>query len=314
MALSSQGWWEADGMRGACASNEVGIAGGERYTRPAASATADRGAYVARILFWNLNRLSITNPVVAVAKSLLPEVLILAEAESVRGDIQKALASAGLTYTVDAVSKRFVMCFRDLRLVPVEDGPRVTVRRVQRKGHLDVLLVAMHLPSKLFFSQADQTLNAPAYADDIRRWERDAKHERTVVVGDLNMSPFDPGVVGASGFHAVSSRAVARRGSRKVDGRTYPFFYNPSWRLFARDGAPPASYYRSESKQEAHFWYMLDQVLVRPALLEHFQDSSLRLVTAGEGIELLSSNGEPCVSDHLPLYFELNLPKEVVAQ
>jgi hypothetical protein len=54
-----------------------------------------------------------------------------------------------------------------------------------------------------------------------------------VLVGDFNMNPFQEGVVAANGLNAVMARRVAaRRRTRVVQEREYPFFYNPMWGHF----------------------------------------------------------------------------------
>jgi len=71
--------------------------------------------------------------------------------------------------------------------------------------------------------------------------ERKAGHSRTILVGDLNMNPFEKGVIAAAGLHAVASRRIAERIERTVQGRSYPFFYNPMWGLLeTRRSGPPA--------------------------------------------------------------------------
>ena len=63
----------------------------------------------------------------------------------------------------------------------------------------------------------------------IKRAEEKAGHRHTIVIGDLNMSPFEPGMVAANGFHAVSDKNIAAKGSRVVQGTEFDFFYNPMW-------------------------------------------------------------------------------------
>jgi len=56
------------------------------------------------------------------------------------------------------------------------------------------------------------------------------------------------------------------------------------------------------------FWHMFDQVLIRPALLNYFDNRNLQILrTAGE-VSLVTKNGLPdkSKSDHLPLLFKLN--------
>jgi hypothetical protein len=124
------------------------------------------------------------------------------------------------------------------------------------------------------------------------------------------MSPFEPGVAGAKALHGVMSRNIANKGERTVQGINYPYFYNPMWSMF-NDGTrgPPGTYYRSESEHMALFWYMFDQVLIRPDLLDYFSLRSLHIVDFDGKASFLSTEGKPkpSISDHLPITFRLEI-------
>jgi hypothetical protein len=58
-----------------------------------------------------------------------------------------------------------------------------------------------------------------------------------------------------------------------------------------------------------YFWNILDQVLIRPALLDVFRDE-IAIVDTVDGRSLLDERGRPCQqigSDHLPIHFQLRL-------
>lgn len=129
------------------------------------------------------------------------------------------------------------------------------------------------------------------------------------------MSPFELGMVQAYGFHAVMSRKVAQTQTRQVQGRSYPFFYNPMWGLQgdSTQGPPASFYYSASGKPTAYFWHMFDQVLIRPSLLTYFDDcgNTNPQILVSDGVNsLLTEKGYPNkeqISDHLPLLFRLNL-------
>ena len=169
-----------------------------------------------------------------------------------------------------------------------------------------LLLIGVHFPSKLHQRPDSQTLETAVLADSIRALEKKVGHSNTVLLGDLNMDPFEPGVVGAKGLHAVSSAAIAQRGRRMVSGRAYEFFYNPTWaHMTDRTSGPPGTYFRRSSEHVSHFWHSLDQVLLRPALLGWFKPDGLRVLTSAGSHKLVADNGRPAVSDHLPLVLTL---------
>ncbi|MGL4553698.1 MAG: hypothetical protein ACRC33_21250, partial [Gemmataceae bacterium] len=175
--------------------------------------------------------------------------------------------------------------------------------------------------SKLYRSDDSQTLAAPVFSPVIRRAEKRVAHERTVLVGDLNLNPFDPAMVGAEGLNAVMTRDLALNEVRVVDGQSYPFFYNPMWSHFGDSGhdirppghadhEPPGTCYYSARESRWYYWNMLDQVLLRPTLLSRFDDRDLKVLTTDGTTSFLTARGLPDaseVSDHLPLWFGLNI-------
>ncbi|MBC8042592.1 MAG: hypothetical protein IAF08_04025 [Rhizobacter sp.] len=116
-------------------------------------------------------------------------------------------------------------------------------------------------------------------------------------------------MVDARGLHAVATRAVATKNSRKVDGKEYPFFYNPMWRYFGDENdRPSGTYYYGGSEPKTYFWNIYDQVLLRPNLVPLFEQQELRILT-GDGKQEFLKKGVPdkAISDHLPILFKLNI-------
>jgi len=196
-------------------------------------------------------------------------------------------------------------------LIPLSETDRLTIRRLNLPGLTEVLLAAIHFPSKLRWSAESQAHESVVLAGLIREAEREVGHSRTVLVGDLNMNPFECGVVSAAGLHGVMTRGVAQRGDRIVQGRMYPFFYNPMWGLFGdATPGPPGTYYRAGSEHVEYFWNMFDQVLIRPELLPAFDNRDLKVLESDGEASLLSAAGTPedsAASDHLPVLFKLRL-------
>jgi hypothetical protein len=159
-----------------------------------------------------------------------------------------------------------------LREVYVDASGRLTVR-ILRYGETEVLFGAAHLSSKIHWSREDQAAEVHELSRQIRAEEERRGHSRTILVGDLNMNPFDDGVVQANGLHAMMTRATAEEGSRRVQGRDYPFFYNPMWGLFGdRTPGPPGTYYYRHPGHLSYEWNIFDQVLLRPGVVPFFEN------------------------------------------
>jgi hypothetical protein len=175
----------------------------------------------------------------------------------------------------------------------------------------EVLIAAIHLPSKLYWSEDSLHEASCEISRAIRDEEQKAGHSRTILVGDLNMNPFEKGVVGALGLHGVMTREIAARRSRTIQGTEHPFFYNPMWRCLSdASPGPSGSFYYERAEYVNYFWNTFDQVLIRPDLLSRLPDDCVEILTSAGGQSLLSPRGHPDgdrSSDHLPVLFRLNL-------
>lgn len=274
---------------------------------------------MATFLFWNLNGKLLQSQVATLCREHEVDIMILAESKLSRAALLEALnerqASKFRTPFNPSTRLSFFIRYPARCLRPVHDDGGVAIRRLLPPIGPDILLVAVHLSSKLYYSDTDQTFRATRVVEAIQRAENKVGHTRTIVVGDFNMNPFESGVVGAGGFHAVMDRRIALRGGRTVQGKQHPFFYNPMWgRMGDSSTGPPGTYYRSASNPVNFFWNTLDQVLIRPDLLEFFSDTKLQVACDVAGQSLLSASGIPDTSfgsDHLPLVFEIDIERRI---
>ncbi|HEU4411609.1 MAG TPA: hypothetical protein VFS43_40570 [Polyangiaceae bacterium] len=182
------------------------------------------------------------------------DVLVLAENGVPQPEVRAALAArTGYLYDSDPLSRGVELYTRfSLAAAPApevsEEGFYIRELPLSPRG---VLLVLLHFPSKLRLSDADQAALCPGYVQQICSVEERRGHRRTMVVGDLNMNPYEPGVVGATGFHAVPSHRDAARGERTVHRRSYPLFYNPMWNCFGDErGGPPGTFFYDKSRNQ----------------------------------------------------------------
>ena len=162
----------------------------------------------------------------------------------------------------------------------------------------------------MYWSSESQAFECAELARIIAFEEDRAGHQRTVLVGDFNMNPFEPGLVAAGGRNAVMSRRIAARAVRTVQEREYRFFYNPMWAHFGDARSDTAgSYFYDHAEHVNYFWNLFDQVLIRTELAESFDSSSLRILTAVGERSLVRRDGRPDdanSSDHLPIVFQMN--------
>lgn len=263
-----------------------------------------------RFLFWNLNRRPLTRAVCDIVHEHTIDVVILAECDLSTSNLLGALNSNSSEFHVPTAPVSCFKIFTRFRgdfMRPRHDSPRLAIRRLVLPAREEITLVVLHLPSKLYFDPDSQMCEAIVAVDKIREEETEAGHDRTVVVGDFNMNPFDKGLVVAPGFHAVMARSIAARGSRQIQGREYPFFYNPMWNLIGDRHPAAGTYYYERADHMTLFWNTFDQVLVRPALVRGLPVDSVRVLTTVKGDPLLRKGvpDKKNFSDHLPLVFDL---------
>ncbi|HEY5961172.1 MAG TPA: endonuclease/exonuclease/phosphatase family protein [Polyangiaceae bacterium] len=272
-------------------------------------------ARMVTFLFWNLNKSDCLASVGRLVTQHAVDLLVLAES-SLANDAVLLMLNAGERkefHFNPGNCPRIAMFskYPSDRIRPLHESNRVSIRRLDLTLTLDILLVAAHLPSKLHRSSEEQAFAVSEIARDIAATERKVGHARTLLVGDLNMNPFENGLIAATCLHATMDRRIAQRGSRTVDQKPRPFFYNPMWSLLGdASPGPPGTYYRSEGGHVAYFWHMFDQVLVRPDLLTAFDNETLKILDSDGTKSLVNSSGVPNAtesSDHLPILFRLDL-------
>lgn len=171
------------------------------------------------------------------AESRNVDVVMLAEcpvdARRVLSELNRGTRQKGLQFREadsDSQCKKILIFprFPARFLLRRSEGPRFTGRLISLpEPRPPLVLFVVHFGSKLYKSDASQTLAAPGFSQIVKDLEKKAKHDRTLIVGDFNMNPFEDGVVGAEGLNAAMTRWVAEKVERKIEGVKYPFFYNP---------------------------------------------------------------------------------------
>jgi len=230
------------------------------------------------------------------------------------GSLLAALNSGGGTgfHLSTGVSKGVTVLTRFSRefLRPVFESNHISISRVALPPRSELLLAAVHMPSKLHSSGESQSFECIELARRIEQEEDRAGHQRTVLVGDMNMNPFEPGMVSSGGLHGVMSRKIAERATRIVQGREYRLFYNPMWGKFGDlESDTAGSYLYDNSQHVNYFWHIFDQVLLRPELASRFDSNQLSIVKSVGDRSLVRGDGRPdatLYSDHLPIVFELD--------
>jgi hypothetical protein len=272
---------------------------------------------MATFLFWNIGKNKITKDIVTLCHEHEVDILILAESTIKEIELLEALNTGQRAKFIAPYNpSSYLSLFFKYPISSIQnvtDEARISIRQIFPPIGLKILLVALHLPSKLYGSEEDQTYRTTRVIQQIREAEAKIGHTNTLVIGDFNMNPFDKGLVSADGFHAVMDRQTAKQQSRIVEGQQRLFFYNPMWgRMGDTAVGPPGTYYY-QGNYVSYFWNSFDQILLRPNLLDYFSDKQLLVITQIGEKSLLDSHGriDKSISDHLPIMMTLQIEKEV---
>jgi hypothetical protein len=280
---------------------------------------------MATFLFWNLCKKNLTNDLVILCHENKVDVIILAESEGIektvlleavnQGQLTKFFNPSnhlsGLSFFFKYPANWIKNITNDSK-----ENSHIAIREISLPTGLNILLVALHLSSKLHMDQYAQISQATRIIQKIEEAEEQVDHTNTLVIGDFNMNPFETGLVGADSFHAVMDRQTAKEYSRKVDNQNRRYFYNPMWgRMGDTSVGPPGTYYY-RGGYLSYFWNTFDQVLLRPDLIDYFANDQLHVIDKIGQKSLLTQSGRGRIdkktsSDHLPIMIALkedNLP------
>lgn len=171
-------------------------------------------------LFWNLNGKRIEQLVANLAQLHDVDLVILTECAIPTAVMLDALnqdASPKFHLTEGECREIVIYTrFSSQFLQMAFETSRLTIRRMRLPDTDEILLAAVHHPSKLHWRDGSQNAECHGLSSSIRRIEDEEGHRRTVLVGDFNMNPFQEGVVAANGLNAVMARGVAARRKTRV--------------------------------------------------------------------------------------------------
>lgn len=264
-------------------------------------------------LFWNVMRKDLAAPLARAAAERGAAVVLAAECGGADAAVLAELrAATGADFVARSETRDRVRVFtrengwRWRGVLGDETHPQFSIWAVELLES-KILLIAAHLPSVLHSTKLDQALFASRLSHAIERAEAMQGHRRSVLVGDLNMNPFEEGVT--KSLSAVMTMAIASRGERAVAGVRRPLFYHPMWGHFGdRTAGPPGTFYRTAGS-EGQFWHTPDQVLLRPDLMDRLRD--LVILDSVGGVELLTTRvripDKARFSDHMPIAFRLDV-------
>ncbi|MGL4401912.1 MAG: endonuclease/exonuclease/phosphatase family protein [Luteolibacter sp.] len=264
----------------------------------------------ARIVFWNLNRKSLTTLVTELVQVNEADVLILAECSAPAETTLEALRLHvdPMFFMPRYNSNGRFHCYcrnSELDLTEVHSGFRTSVRKL-RIGSTSALLGIVHGVDIRNYDPESRQAAAQALVDEVSFVKNEQDNNRLILMGDFNMNPYDRGMNLPMGFNAMMTKTCVEREQRTFLGKKYDLYYNPMWSLFGDGTAGPAGTCYNTSNQGPYGWSMLDQVILNYSIVPSF--GGVQILTHAGNHCLIDAKGRPnasVASDHLPILVEI---------
>lgn len=259
------------------------------------------------ILFWNVQKKDIGFYLDEFAKELNIDCIVLAEFDRNVSDLSNLLAGEFIEYSQIACKKIAIFYRKNIfSIETVAEASRYTIKKLTAGTNIEFLMVAVHLQSKVNVNDDTQRFETIEIKREIEMVEDRLSLDKTFILGDFNMNPFEDGMVSASSFNSIPCQKTAMKISRTVQSRKFKYFYNPMWNLFGDYDNNPGTYFALTPNHTNYYWNILDQVILRPSLLKYFVKESLVILQKVNGNSLLDKQGRPYISDHLPFTFKFD--------
>lgn len=260
-----------------------------------------------RVLFWNTHNNEDINHILC---ELIIEnninIVVLAEYKADMLGLIETLSQQGFImkeyYTTGCERIKIIGDLDDV--VPGLQTDHVSFQIINK----NYILCCVHLLSQIYTNnEGARNIEITQIVTAIQKLEKQNDIENTIIVGDLNINPFDHSCIDANFFHSLPFYEVADKRSRIISNQEFKMFYNPMWRFLGDLNKPYGTYYYNGSRVDNIFWNIYDQVIIRPALRNRFVDDSLKIITETESRFLVDDKGHPDnnISDHLPIIFEI---------
>ncbi|WP_413299739.1 hypothetical protein AA0X95_16670 [Bacillus sp. 1P10SD] len=276
-----------------------------------------------KILFWNVEKKDLSEEIGEIANHHKADFILIGEliskdTKKYKAELEKSGYKLRTTSTAKVkIFDRFSSSPQKTVSIPKDDvhysqRNRITSMIYNINGH-KVLLVGIHLFSKASMKRESSRLNFGGLTLDVIKYIEDQhKIDKTIIIGDFNINPFESGMIDFFGMNATMSKNIALHRERIISKQKKRFLFNPSWEVYSKVGElnkPVGTYYFEDTYDTlVPYWNLLDQVLISPNLVHN--SLSFEIVSsAGDKVPtLLNEKFLPDAeqySDHLPILYKI---------
>jgi hypothetical protein len=183
------------------------------------------------------------DPLARMVGSLGVDLFIIADCKLPTDDILAATRNLGLEFSAIGVPHekvRFFVRSGGPTLQPVASDDRMVFHRLRVTGFEEILIGGLHLYDRINYKELHRHAMVGDHHSTLRNAERVVEHDRTILVGDFNMTPDEEGMIDSkNAFGALMTWDLAKVQSDPRHGGS-PRFFNPMWSVMGRAEAPGA--------------------------------------------------------------------------
>lgn len=268
-----------------------------------------------KFLYWNLCKKNLVRIITDIIDENNVDIIALVEADKIDNDyLISELHKVNIDYKINEINPKSkgikLFSKKDIKLSVYKEEEHYSIFKIYDDENMYLLFV-VHLLSAMHKNENARDSRAQNLSRVFNKVEEELFGELTyksIVIGDFNLHPFSSGIIGMNGFNAVFSKSRAQKIFRKVEDQKRLFYYNPMWKFMADDTSPQGTYYNTNDESDKSFyWYIFDQILIRPFLIDKFVFDELEIIYKIND-NMLINNGKidsRRYSDHLPIKFEI---------
>lgn len=261
------------------------------------------------ILFWNLHKNDETYPLIGQAiEEYGVDICVFAEAPcNIEFHLEDYLPEGFKMHPLGYDNPKIKYAHSPrISLSTLGEDPtrRGSIIKIQINNVHLLNLVGCHLVDSSHNDPPKKLVLAVKFAEYIAKIETETCCYKTIVIGDFNMNPFEPGMVQPEAFNAVMNKQDARPEGCKDQFVMYQYFYNPMWYYLGHPELINGTFYRAP-----YYWNVYDQVLVRPELIDGISHEDIKIMTKIKDRSLLTKYGhiDNAISDHLPILIKIKI-------
>jgi exonuclease III len=173
----------------------------------------------------------------------------------------------------------------------------------------DINVISVHFPSQMYHHMDALKYNLRKFRNKIDDEIGESSDKPILIIGDVNVNPYEPAMINFDGFMATNS-IKSRKRIKSIDDEVREPYYNPTWRLYADNIFPGTKKYPRPSgfSHDIIEFHFLDQVLLSEKLKNNIESDKISVVTKTDKFDLLNEKyNKVNFSDHLPLFYQLKM-------